>query len=227
MKGLGRRATAASIAIAVASAAMSLVPQAVVSQSAQPDVAPRAYADESGNGEILEPGAYVLTAVPPLSITFTVPEGWYKGNVEFVAWENNSNSSIGFQSPANVFADPCDPAAGMRDPAVGPTASDLAAALGSARGLTAGAVQDITVAGYPGKRVDISADPAEVCDETALWDFAGVTVPGPGPGASDSFWILDVDGTRLVIVTRTRAGAPPDVTTELESILESIVIETP
>ena len=76
----------------------------------------------------------------------------------------------------------------MSDPAVGPTASDLAAALGSAHGLIGSAVEDVTVAGYPGKRIDVSADPAVACDETALWDFDGVTVPGPGPGSSDSFW---------------------------------------
>jgi hypothetical protein len=111
----------------------------------------------------------------------------------------------------------------MLDPAVGPTAAELAAALGTVEGLTVSQPVDVTLSDFPGKQVDVTSDP-DACVELGLWDFAGVRVPGPDSGATDRLWILDVDGTRLVVASRLRAGASPDVAEALQSVVDSVRI---
>jgi hypothetical protein len=184
---------------------------------------PLPYAEQPG-GTDLAPGSYLLSHIPPLQVVFTVPSGWFKGNVPFAVWESDTNSSVGFQAPDNVFKDACDPAAGTQEPSVGPTVDDLVAALAGMRNIVASAPVDVTLGGYAGKQIDLTADPALSCGELAIWDYAEVTVPGPGEGASDRLWIVDADGTRLVVIARTRAEAPPDVQAELEAVVNSVRI---
>jgi hypothetical protein len=202
----------------VALAAVALTPMAQAAEGAS-------FEDEPGEGELLAPNTYTTDSVSPLRISFTVPDGWFKGNVPFVVWESTSNSNVGFHAPANLLSDPCDPGAGMLDPAVGPTAAEFAAALGTVEGLTVSEPVDVTLAGYPGKQVDISANP-DACPELGLWDFSGILVPGPDSGASDRLWILDVDGTRLIVASRLRAESSPDVAQALQDVVDSVHIET-
>ena len=46
-----------------------------------------------------------------------------------------------------------------------------------------------------------------------------------GPGYVEEFWILDVEGTRLMIAAERSADSPSEDIEELRSILESIRIE--
>jgi hypothetical protein len=46
-----------------------------------------------------------------------------------------------------------------------------------------------------------------------------------GPGYTEEFWILDVEGTRLVIAAERSAGSPPQALAEQQAILDSIRIE--
>jgi hypothetical protein len=46
-----------------------------------------------------------------------------------------------------------------------------------------------------------------------------------GPGYREEFWILDVEGIRLMIAAGRSPGSPPADLTELRSILNSIRIE--
>jgi hypothetical protein len=211
------------LAIAFALITLAAAPLAPAILAAE-DAAVMSYDEHPGDGALLAPGTYETEAAPPLVIDFTVPDGWYKGNVPFVVWESSSNSNVGFHAPENLLSDPCDPGAGMLDPAVGPSAAELAAALGAAEGLTVSQPVDVTLSGFPGKQVDVTSDP-DACVELGLWEFAGFRVPGPDPGATDRLWILDVDGTRLVVATRLRAGASPDVAQALQSFVDSIHIQ--
>src|SRR6185436_8748639 len=56
----------------------------------------------------------------------------------------------------NLTADPCHWSGGELDPPVGPTADDLATALVEQAAGNASAPTDVTVGGYPGKRVELS-----------------------------------------------------------------------
>jgi hypothetical protein len=44
-------------------------------------------------------------------------------------------------------------------------------------------------------------------------------------GRTEDFWILDVDGTRLVLVVSTSPAAPPEDLIEMEALFDSIRIE--
>jgi hypothetical protein len=225
-----KRRMTASFALVVLGS-MAVLPSTIATEPApgepsSADAATSSYDDLPGDGEHLAPGSYSTEVVAPLSITFTVPEGWYKGNVPFVVWEDSSNSSVGFHAPENLLADPCDPGSGMLDPAVGPTAADLAAALGTLNGLTVSEPVDVMLSDYPGKQVDVRGDPADACAEVSLWDMAGIRVPGPGEGESERFVILDVDGTRLIVSTRLDPEASPDVAQALQSFVDSVRIQT-
>jgi hypothetical protein len=63
------------------------------------------------------------------------------------------------------------------------------------------------------------------------WVAAIDTEPGEsfygytGPGYTEEFWILDVDGTRLVITAERSPGSPRKDLAEQRAILESIQIE--
>jgi hypothetical protein len=79
--------------------AVQAVGAAEPSASAAAPVATLAYGDQPGDGTNLLPGSYVLNEPLPVSVTFTIPDGWFKGNVEFAVWEQSSNSSVGFHGP--------------------------------------------------------------------------------------------------------------------------------
>ena len=51
--------------------------------------------------------------------------------------------------------------------------------------------------------------------------FSGYT----GPGYREEFWILDVEGTRLMIAAERSAGSPSEDLAEQQAILDSIRIE--
>ena len=45
------------------------------------------------------------------------------------------------------------------------------------------------------------------------------------PGDTEDFWILDVEGTRMVIAALASANASDELIAEQQAILDSIVIE--
>jgi len=63
------------------------------------------------------------------------------------------------------------------------------------------------------------------------WVAAIDTEPGDafygytGPGYTEEFWILDVDGTRLMIAAGRSPGSPSEDLNERRAILDSIRIE--
>ena len=225
--GTGIRRSAIACAL-LALGALAAVPTAIAAEPASAEsgdaAATSSYDVQPREGELLAAGTYATETVSPLRISFTVPDGWFKGNVPFAVWESTSNSNVGFHAPENLPSDPCDPGAGMLDPAIGPTAAEFAAALRTVEGLTVSEPVDVTLSDYPGKQVDITADP-DACPELGLWDFAGIRVPGPDSGASDRLWILDVEGTRLMIAAERSPGSPPEDLDEQRAILDSIQIE--
>jgi hypothetical protein len=184
---------------------------------------PADYTRQPGGGAELAPGSYVITFLAPLRVTFTIPDGWYKGSLDWAIFENDSKASMSFGTPANL-ADPCRQV--TQEPVVGPTVADLVTALGSLRGLRASPPSDVTLGGYAGKGIDLTvSDPGSAC-EGALWKVTGNdAVPAPGPGSRLSLSILDVDGTRLVVAARMNAGADADTAAQVQAILGSIRID--
>ena len=131
------------------------------------------------------------------------------------------------------------------DPPVGPSVDDLATALADLASFrVTSPPKDVTIYGYSGKHLELTVPDLPVegegddrrfteCVDGNLksWVAAIDTESGDayygytGPGYTEEFWILDVEGTRLVIVAARSPGSPRKDLAEQRAILESIQIE--
>jgi hypothetical protein len=132
------------------------------------------------------------------------------------------------------------------DSPVGPSVNDLATALADlAPFRVTSPPKDVTFYGYGGKHLELTVPDLPVEGEEGVdrrftgcvdgnlksWVAAIDTEPGDafygytGPGYTEEFWILDVDGTRLMIVAGRSPGSPRKNIAEQRDILDSIRIE--
>jgi hypothetical protein len=165
-------------------------------------------------------------------VTFTLPDGW--DNIGWAVIKGDPIFGLAFMEVGNTHTDSCPSVA--LDPPVGPTVDDLASAWADLPGFDATAPTDITVDGFQGKQVEFTVpdyDTGENPDDCAggghLMLLEGADTPGDGlwaqgPNQHQQLWILDVDGTRLVI----GAGWFPDTSAQdradIDEMLSSIQI---
>jgi len=160
------------------------------------------------------PGRWALPATgdpeAPLAV-LDVPAG-FSGRDTFVWAEVETFANITYAAPTRVFADPCDAAAPSRR--VGATVEDLATALArQSHGSTTEPVAT-EVDGHSGLYLErtVTTRDIEDCRATTLriWE-----TPAPDSvreyefAVVDRYWILDVDGRRVVLSVLTQ-----DVTDE-------------
>jgi hypothetical protein len=197
----------------------------------------------------LEPGAYFidpdLDPDTPLRVMYEVPvEGWSRwiGAVKF-AEPDPSHVAVSITTVANLVRHGCRDHS-WAEPPVGASVADLATALADLPPFrVTSPPEDVTVDGYDGKHLELTVpnlplagddhrftgcigghlkswvgaiDTAEEGDA-----FYGYT----GPGYREEFWILDVEGTRLMIASGRSPGSPPEDLAELGAIINSIRIE--
>lgn len=132
------------------------------------------------------------------------------------------------------------------DPPVGPSVDDLATALADLPPFrVTSPPKDVTTYGYSGKHLELTVpdlpvegDPGDDrrftgCVDGNLKSWVGAidTEPGDayygytGPGFREELWILNVDGTRLVIAAERSPGSPRKDVAEMRTVLDSIRIE--
>lgn len=151
--------------------------------------------------------------------------GVQRVNVLFVQVDNLSIDACATHRPLN--------------PAVGPEVADLAEALAALPPFeVTSPPTDVTAYGYAGQHVEIMVpldqpvedDRFEGCQGGTLESWITNCCGGPfygyvGPGDTEEFWILDVDGTRLAIIALTSSAASPELIAERQEILDSIVLK--
>ena len=165
-----------------------------------------------------------------ISITFTLPDGWRGiGNFGLLpagdgSTEGPDGMAMGFGLIPGLYSDPCD-ASGAADVPVGTTADDLANALTEQSAYEATST-DVTLGGYSGKRVDLQL-PSDLdsasCDYGDFFIWEG-SAYAQGPGNRWHLWILDVEGTPIVVFTADFEGTPAEDQAELLAIVDSIRI---
>jgi hypothetical protein len=197
----------------------------------------------------LEPGTYFidpdLDPSTPLRVVYEVPfEGWSM-------WIGATKSSddgyvmVSITTVTNLVRHGCRDHS-WADPPVGPSVDDLAAALADlAPFRVTSPPKDVTIYGYHGKHLELTVPDLPVegegddrrftgCMEGTLksWVAAIDTEPGDAfygyngePGRSEEFWILDVDGTRLMIEANWSPASPRKDAAEMRAILGSIRME--
>ena len=254
VNGLAKSAIAAAAVVVVAIVGMNVLDPGSdasggvggapsPSPSASPTATPRADPD----GE-LEPGSYMVRPLPApddaLTVTYTVPDGWSAlGGVGLVPTDEPGTAppggtAIQFIDVTTINPDPCRWSGTADDVTVGPGVDDLVAALGSQTAYEVSDAVDVTIGGYSGKRVDVvmptapfqgQTSTAPGCDDEVFrlwsWTYGDGPVYAQGPVNRWQTNILDVDGTRLVVVVQDFPGTLPEDRAELDAIVASILIQ--
>lgn len=160
---------------------------------------------ELGDGSIRDAGRYrVLNAgIRPTVVSVEVPAGWSSsGNWVVIGPRGNDapdGMAIRFYTLPNLAANPLSHAEGNLDPPVGPTVDDLVQAIVTHPGWTATEPTDITIDGRAGQLVTIMI-PLDADGNFYFYaDPAGGGIWGFAPGQTFDWYIVDVDGQRLII----------------------------
>jgi hypothetical protein len=197
----------------------------------------------------IEPGTYFIDpdgdVSTPLRVVYEVPaDGWsmWIGAVKF---SDVGAAVVSITTVSNLVTDGCRDHS-WADPPVGPSVDDLAAALAELAPFeVTSPAADVTIYGYSGKHMEWTVPAIPVDAEGEHGHFTGcvdgdlkswvawfdLTEPEDafygytGPGYREEFWILDVEGTRLMIAAETSPGSTPEDVAERDSILDSIQIE--
>jgi len=195
-------------------------------------------ADTCHADQRLETATYVvppkLSEIPmPLSITMT--EGWKGCGMSYKELGDPAGRMmVAFWNVDNVYADPCHWMGGLFDPRVGPSVDDLAKALADQALTEAGPATDVKIDGYSGKHVRLEVPPGldtSGCDKDHIAEFRFWNGPADSvwwlgateaPSLIGEVWILDVDGTRVVVQGAYFSDAPAANQAEIARIVESI-----
>lgn len=199
----------------------------------------------------LERGTYSIDPdedpATPLRVLYTVAaEGWSQwiGAAKFREGPDGEDRHVGVSIAAvtNLVAHGChdhDPA----DPPIGPTVDDLATALAHLAPFQVTAPpSDVTIHGYSGKHLELTVPdmPVEALEDGGTYftgcfggDLRSWIAPVlsfafygySGPHHVEEFWILDVEGSRLVIQANWSHGSPRKDIAEMRAVLNSIRIE--
>jgi hypothetical protein len=197
----------------------------------------------------IEPGTYFIDpdgdASTPLRVVYDIPaEGWSQW-IGAAKFSDAGHAGLSITTVSNLVRDGCHDHS-WADPPIGPSVDDLAAALADMAPFeVTSPPTDVTIHGYSGKHLEWTVPdlPMEgtgddqrfagcVLGNLKSWvAFIDTAEPGDafygytGPGYREEFWILDVDGTRLMIGAGQSPGSPAADIAERDAILDSIRIE--
>jgi hypothetical protein len=197
----------------------------------------------------LEPGTYFidpdLDPSTPLRVVYEVPfEGW---SMWIGAAKSSDDGHVGVSitTVTNLVRHGCRDHS-WADPPVGPSVDDLAAALADLAPFeVTSPPKDVTIYGHSGKHLELTVPdlPVEgqgddrrftqcVGGNLKSWVAAIDTTPGDAfygyngePGRTEEFWILDVNGIRLMIEANWSPASPRKDVAEMRAILDTIQIK--
>lgn len=184
----------------------------------------------------VEPGTY---HIPPSAwnvagLTMTMPEGWeaqYGAPGAIKHSDQLGELAFYFVILDAIYSDPCEGEGELIE--VGTTVDDLANALLEQPHTVATGPVDTTLGGLTAKRIELTVpddlDPAacRMGEHLQIWysppaDKYFVLLGD----ATNSVYILDVKGERQVLLAGYRAGATAEDVAEMQTIIESISIDS-
>jgi hypothetical protein len=183
-----------------------------------------------------EPGANVLKTLDPdfdatYRITMDLLDGYAEDEGDHVVFGTDGGQGISAWTVANVYAEPCHWVGTLLDPPIDSSVDGLVAGLASQRSRHASAATDASLDGFTGRYMELTV-PARIdladCHGGQFRTWVDPTFEGARylePGQRDLLWIVDVDGSRLVI----DAALGPETTRQDRAdriqMVESIRIE--
>jgi hypothetical protein len=198
----------------------------------------------------LEPGTYFidpdLDPSTPLRAEYEISfEGWSQWIGATKSSDDGNCVMVSISTVTNLVRHGCRDHS-WADPPVGPSVDDLATALaGLAPFRVTSPPKDVTIYGYRGTHLELTVPDLPVkgkgddrrfagCEEGTLksWVAAVDTEPGDAfygyhaePGRTEEFWLLDIEGTRLMIEANWSPASPRHDVAEMRAVLDSIRIE--
>ena len=185
----------------------------------------------------LEPGTYVMKSLDAdfdasHQITVDVPDG-YEGSDEGEVVRKLgriSQTAVSVWVIGDVYGDACEWSSTLLDPPPVSSVDSLATALADQRGLRVSTLTDVTLDSYAGTHMERTVPAGTNLDqcngaEFRLWLATDGGQRYVDPGQHDLLWIVDVDGTTLVIDAAVGPGNSAQVRAELIEIAESIRID--
>jgi hypothetical protein len=179
------------------------------------------------------PGRWAMHAAgdpeAPLAV-FDVPDG-YQGRESYV-WTHDEldldayPGQLLYRAPTRVYADPCED--DRPSPRLGPTVEDLAVALAAQKRTTTTRPVPTELGGYRGLYLELST--TDDLSSAACAPQGGMLIFEAGPGnervlevaATDRYWILDIEGRRVVVSAMTPAGARSESVERVTDVAEAI-----
>jgi len=237
-----RRSRNRKVGALVAAAVIGIVAVVVVIRAMEDPIEPQpAGQGSSSNATLeakpitdgsLEPGTYVIQAKDAgfddaHRITVEVPEG-YEGLSDAPTPLVGAEGSLGVYGVGATYTDACD---WSNTATAISSADDLVAALAGQQALRPSAPTDAVVSGYAGTSMELTVPgPTKLdrCDQNRFQAWAIGHTGGiwlNEAGQHDLLWILDVDGTPVLIEVALSKGASEQDRAELEQMVESIQIQ--
>lgn len=194
----------------------------------------------------MKPGSYALDPdLDPstqVKVTFEVPDKGWSTWIGAAKFSDAGHVGVSITTVSNLVSHGCRNHS-WADPPVGPSVDDLASALANlAPFRITSPPEDVSMSGYDGQHLVLRVPNLTGsgngnftgCEEGTLKSWVGAidTTPGDayygytGPGYEEEFWLLDVDGIRLMIAAERSPGSPRGDLEQLREILDSIQIES-
>jgi len=214
----------------VGSPAATPIPTPVPRPSPTPS--PIALPTDPGTLTVTTPGTYLAGDPFRVPVTVQVPAGWEGKvggpNAAFLDRlpEGSGGAGISLTLSQSIYADPCHDR-GLLSPQPGPSVDDLATALSKLPGFTSTTPTDVTIDGYSGKQLTLTA-PADFSgcsltpDGYRLWRLPLGGIQAFNEYQSTTLRILDVNGTRLIVSSDSWPTSDPAGRTETQAIVDSI-----
>ena len=179
------------------------------------------------------PGRWGVTAFGdpngPVAV-LDVPEG-FQGHESWV-WTDNQGrgefAQLASWAPTRVPMDPCK--AKKSSPPLGPTAEDLAAALAAQKQTTTTKPTPVTMDGHKGLYLELTTPrhfDYQACgpDGMQIWETSGTDGRVLGEPVTDRYWIIDVDGQRVVISALTLPVVTSKTVKLITGVAEAIAFD--
>jgi hypothetical protein len=170
-------------------------------------------------------GRYALRLSPTLAYQVDVPDLWTVVSGRFL---NNGAGAIFFVAPAPTSTGlPQHPCRDQTTRVVGPTVNDLAGALRRQPVLHVTKPVPVTLDGYRGLYLEVTipeAVDADSCvdDRVSLFESGGPDGYIGQDGYLGRWWILDVNGQRMVVMPQCDTGCTKDDLDTLTTMAKSI-----
>jgi hypothetical protein len=164
-----------------------------------------------------------------LRFVIDVPDGW-AGVDNLGLWLADveaappNGASIGFSRGSWLHGDPCRTDQAAPDVAVGPTVEDFVSALTANQRLDVTEPVDVTLAGYPGKYLDLQV-PADISRCPTSYFVWEPGIYAQGPAQRWHLWVLDVGGVRVVVQTTDYAETSAEDRADIQAMVDSLRIE--